>query len=302
MNKISCILFHLYITICLIISSCAAPAAPSQSPPSPPTTQPPVQQQTPLQVPAPNQSPSSPQITPKASTITPTPKERVNVVIPSLKNEVDRIWWTIKRIDFYDQYKYILTFPGIPEMATFLTKARANKLEDSDYTSLSRLMEEKIYKSDDYTQAYNKVIDALPTVEQAFPTFDKYNQKWSFKIFPVYSVLLTLYGVGGSYDDSKGQIIMRITKEASFQQGWYPQHTIIHEMVHIGIEDNIIQPNSIEQRVKERIVDKFVNYHFVSLLPDYRMQSMGDISIDPYLNGQEAWDNLPARVKEFKSR
>ena len=66
--------------------------------------------------------------------------------------------------------------------------------------------------------------------------------------------------------------------------------------------EKIIKKYSLENSIEERIVDSFINYHFSAFLPDYQMQSLDDISIDPYLSGQEAWDNLPIQIEEFKSK
>jgi hypothetical protein len=73
-------------------------------------------------------------------------------------------------------------------------------------------------------------------------------------------------------------------------------------MVHIGIEECIIQKYGLRHWTKERIVDRFVYDHFLSILPGYPMQSKGDTSIDPYLSGEGAWDDLPSRIEEFKAK
>ena len=167
--------------------------------------------------------------------------------------------------------------------------------------NLSRLFTDKLYNPNDYEKGYQAVIASFKTVEQALPTFQKYNVKWGFKMFPTYTVLLTFYGTGGSYNYGNGTIILQTDVSGAFSRGSDPSGTIIHETVHIGIEENIIQKYSIDQRVKERIVDKFVYDHFLPLVPGYRMQSVGDPSIDKCLTGEDTWNYLPARINECKA-
>jgi hypothetical protein len=225
----------------------------------------------------------------------------ISVLVPSAKDEVDRVWNTLKQINFYDQYSYKPVFPSFPEMDAFLQKARANQLGDVDYDNLSVLMQ-KTFVNDNYAKAYRNVIDSLPVVDQVFPIFGKYSSKWGFNIFPTYTVQLTLYGMGGSYNPQADKVILLVTQEGKFLLGNSPTQTIIHEMVHIGIEECIVQSYSLGQKTKERIVDLFCHYHFLSLVPDYHMQLYQDTSIDPYLKGEGAWDNLPTVIKEFKTK
>lgn len=76
--------------------------------------------------------------------------------------------------------------------------------------------------------------------------------------------------------------------------------TIVHEIVHIGIEKNMIEKFNIPHPFKERIVDKFVHYHFGEIFPQYRMQRVGDSLIDNYLNHQDSWNKLPYYIRKFE--
>ena len=98
---------------------------------------------------------------------------------------------------------------------------------------------------------------------KAFPVFEKYKELWNFYIPENYTVTLTLYGMGGSYEYRKGNgKVILFTKEDGTFGRESPLATIIHEMVHIGIEQNIILKYDLPQPVKERIVDKFMEFHF----------------------------------------
>jgi hypothetical protein len=253
---------------------------------------------------------------PSTSTPTPTPRptqtatptlapefiDRFVLVKPSPKDEVDIIWMYLRDIDYFDRYRYTIVFPNDPAMAALVQKAREKKLTNQDYSDFLKLFTEKIYNPNDYDKGYQKTVDSFKIVEQALPTFQKYGDKWGFKMFPKYTVRMTLYGTGGSYDSRNGRITFFVDAQGNFKTNSSsapPAGTIIHEAVHIGIEDCIVQKYSVSQNIKERIVDKFVYDHFLSLVPAYRLQSVGDPSIDKYLSGEGVWDNLPARVKEY---
>jgi hypothetical protein len=240
-------------------------------------------------------------LSPSTSMAAPLLTGRISVLVPSVKDELDRVWETLKNISFFDENGYTPVFPSFPEMTTFLQKAREGQLEDAEHENLLNLME-KTFDAADYAQSYRKVSDSLPIIEKVLPTFEKYNSEWGFKVFPTYTVLLTFYGVGGSYNPELGRVILYTTREGKFYRRDNPTDTIIHEMVHIGIEECVVQAYSLEHWVKERIVDRFCHDHFLMLVPDFKMQPLEDNSVDQYLNGEGAWDNLPTRIKELKSK
>ncbi len=244
----------------------------------------------------------APTLTPtQVPTATPVFQARFVAVKPSSQDESNRIWGHLQQIDWFDQYGYKPAFPSDPAIQSIVQKAREKKLGYQDFEDLSRIFTEGIYNLGDYEKGYQAAVASFNTVEKALPTFQKYNAKWGFKIFPTYKVRLTMYGMGGSYNHQKGEILLLTNKNGNFQRGFDPSETIIHEAVHIGIEEVIIQKYSIDQRVKERIVDRFLQDHFLALVPGYVPQSIGDPSIDKYLTGENAWDDLPARIKEYKT-
>ena len=74
------------------------------------------------------------------------------------------------------------------------------------------------------------------------------------------------------------------TPTGGFKNYDNPANTIIHEVIHIGIEEAIISELNVPHALKERIVDKYVMLYYSPFLPDYRIQDMGDTRIDKYLN------------------
>jgi len=77
---------------------------------------------------------------------------------------------------------------------------------------------------------------------------------------------------------------------------------MLHEAVHIGIENTIVSKYGLSHWTKERIVDQFMIRHFMDVCPDYRMQSNAETDIDIIFWEADTWDNLPERVRRYASR
>ena len=84
--------------------------------------------------------------------------------------------------------------------------------------------------------------EALPALELVAETLAPFAKKWGIKIPDKLSILLT-YGFGGSYDEERNEIVMRITRMPSVR---IPK-TLQHELVHIIIEKDIIQKYNVPQ-------------------------------------------------------
>ncbi len=172
-------------------------------------------------------------------------------------------------------------------------------MNKKDFGKLSKLISEKIYNKNDYSTGIKNIKKVLPEIEGIFSKFEEFHRKWDFKFFKEYKLFLTLYGAGGSYEADKGEITILTTKTGEFKRGINPIGTIIHELVHIGIEERIIQKYNIPQIIKERIVDKFVFANFKDILPNYIIQNFGDKTIDKYLEDKNCWENLPYFVEKY---
>ena len=202
-------------------------------------------------------------------------------------------------MEFFDRYGYTsgLVFPSTESMPELIQKGRDKTLRDADYAALLGAMK-GLYHAEDYEKSFQEVVASFATLEKAMPVFKEYESKWGFKTFPAYTVQLTHYGTGGSYDPETGSIILWAENSGTLPVDI--SGIILHEATHIGIE-HLIQKYSLDQRVKERIVDKFVLTHLLSLVPTYQAQpsDFADPSIDRYLDSKDAWDNLPERLKDF---
>ncbi|MEW6262821.1 MAG: hypothetical protein AB1641_07065 [Thermodesulfobacteriota bacterium] len=226
---------------------------------------------------------------------------RFSVSIPSADEEARLIWNLLKNIKFYNSNNYKLSLPDSLVVAALIEKANRNELETKDWDLLLADFEKTIYKRADYLKGYEIIANSLTIANDQVRTFIAYNKKWGFHLPRQYSIRLTLYGPGGSYDSKTGNIIILTTKEGMFKRGKNPLETILHEAVHIGIEDPIVKKYGLSHWTKERIVDQFMVHHFMDVCPEYRMQGKAEKDIDAIFNKTDVWDHLPERVAQFVS-
>ena len=221
--------------------------------------------------------------------------------IPSCVQEATLVWNLLQNISFHDSNRYVLSMPQSEVTAVLLQKARENRLESNDRLLLKNHFDATIYNEADYRKGYQAITDVLAIANAKVTVFKKYHDQWGFFLPSQYDIRLTLYGPGGSYDPKTGTIIMMTTKEGSFKRGNNPLETLLHEAVHIGIENRIVKEHKLSHWTKERIVDQFMIRHFRDVCPGYRMQPNTDTGIDTIFEEEDAWDSLPDRVRRYAS-
>lgn len=215
-------------------------------------------------------------------------QNRIEVVIPSAEAEGQYVWQTLQDLRFFQKNNYQVSLPEGEIMEELKAKALNASLSPADYTAFKTFFAKEIYDSQKYQRGYRQVSKQLPLLEQFLKQIDRTKRNWDFTVFPKYRVLLTLYGPGGSYDPEIGQILLYTTPQGGFKQYENPANTIIHEIVHIGMEQSIVQNFQLSHAMKERVIDQFVQLSFGKKLPQYRIQNMGEIRIDAYLKNKKS--------------
>jgi len=224
----------------------------------------------------------------------------INTVIPTVVSEAEYVWMNVKDISFFQQNNYSVSFPDIPIfMEELFDKSKTNSLTDSDYDILLNKMESSVYNQSDYNEGMRKIEKSLPVINQVIQELYNLPVEWQFKIFSPYKVNLTLYGPGGSYDPDTGNILLMTTPNGNFKGYSDPAYTIIHEIIHLGIEKSIIEKYGLSHQQKERLVDLFVLTYFGELLPGYQLQDFGDKGIDPYFSNKQDFIQLPRQIEKF---
>ena len=219
----------------------------------------------------------------------------------SLKQEIYLIWDKIKMMDFFVKHRYQIELPDHPLVKELVEKSLQNNLQEEDYHKLSNVMEKQVYNIDDYTAGIKAIKARIDSVMLDFSCFNHYHKLWGFNSFNSYTISLTLYGPGGEYRPFTGEVIMLTTKDGTFRRGIDPLGTLIHEIVHIGIEMPVIQPQAIPHITKEQIVDHFVASHFKEILPHYHIQNFGDNPIPEYFKTPEDWENINETIMKMNN-
>jgi len=226
-------------------------------------------------------------------------KERIKVNVPTVESETNYVWRTIIDIDFFEKNGYSIGLPTGSIIEQLKSKARAKKLTDKDYANLKIFMKDSVYNKVDYRLGYKAVMQRVDLLNRMINTLYNSIYDWEFKRFDVYNINLTLYGPGGSYNPDKGEVLIYTTSKGGFKQYINPAYTIIHEIVHIGIQESLIEKHKVSHAMKERIVDNIVLLYFGDELPGYRVQNMGDTRIDKYLKSKDQINRLDKSITEL---
>lgn len=224
---------------------------------------------------------------------------RIIINIPTAEGETQFIWRNLQNTKFFEENNYNVSYPKGELIEVLKKKAIKGELTDEDFQSLNLFVKESVYHKADYQNGYQKIEEQRALINKMINKLGKCKRNWNFKYIEQYEVNLTLYGSGGSYDPAAGSILIQTTKEGGFKQHPNPANTLIHEIVHIGIEESIINKYSVPHPLKERIVDKFVILNFKKLLPEYKIQNMGDVRIDKYLKKKKDLKKLDSIVEKF---
>lgn len=231
------------------------------------------------------------------------PKEpnRIHIHIPTPEEETEYVWTHLQDIAFFEEHGYTVSFPEGELIEQLKTKAKNKELTDDDFNKLSAFLRDSVYQEADYKKGKEKVEVEMLLLNKMVKELEAAQRNWTFKSFDTYTVNLTLYGPGGSYDPENGLILLFITPEGDFKQYQKAAPTLIHEIVHIGIENSIIQSFQVHHTLKERIVDQIVSLRFGELFPEYQIQEMGENRIDSYLEDKHSLENLDEYVEEIMS-
>lgn len=211
------------------------------------------------------------------------------------KEEFDYLWYTLKQLPFFEENNYKVELPNHPVFQKLAEKSpnfsKVNKV------SLFNLFKKEVYDQDFFKQGIITLESCRPIFDKAIPKFIDMNKKWDFKTFQKYNVLLTRYGPGGSYNPYQGKIIMMTDTDGSFKK-FRPQETVIHEIIHIGIEENIVNHFVLNHWEKEALVDLICTLKFGDILPKYQMQSQENIKVNDYIN-LKSLDQLPKAIEKY---
>jgi hypothetical protein len=225
-------------------------------------------------------------------------KPSVTIRLPEAQEEFGVIWHTLRLMPFFRKHGYDVV---LPEHERFEELVKLSpSIRDAKKNETYDIFVQHLYRKTDYENGLIALADAEESIREAFPRFEELNKQWHFKIFDHYDVVLTLYGPGGYFNPRTGKVTLKTTLDGRFKRG-DPLHTIIHEMVHIGIQENIVERFNLTHWEKERVVDLVCSIKFGDILRGYRIQAGGERNLDPFVS-HNSISNLPGAIEAYVKR
>jgi len=233
-----------------------------------------------------------------------TPSSKFSITIPTVAQEATSIWRTINDIKFFEKNGYVVNLPKDELIEKLIDKSKKGTFNNNDYSAIYNLLESKVYNKTDYKLALKNVQLQEQLINNMIVELHSLQDScsWNFNMLDNYNVVFTLYGSGGSYDPQNGTVTLFTTKKGDFKNYKNPANTIIHEIVHIAIEESIVQKFELSHSLKELTVDTMVKLLFSNLLPEYKVQNMGNFNIDNYLKNTNDIKNLDKTIKNIKAQ
>lgn len=170
------------------------------------------------------------------------------------------------------------------------------KVATINLKELEAIFVTEVYQKSDFDKGLRAIRLGESVVEESVKKLVELHKNWNFKLMPKYEVVLSLYGPGGSYDPSSGQIVVKTDRSIGFSCGKDAYHSVIHEIVHIGIEENIVEKYKLAHWEKERLVDLICSKYLK--LPEYDMQKIQN-QIDQFVTYENIVKDLPLAIESF---
>ena len=225
----------------------------------------------------------------------------LDIMQPSIEQEATSIWQTINNISFFEEQGYTIRLPQDSLIDSLIRKSKKGTFGNEDFPAIYALLETKIFSQKNYEQAIRKISLQSDLIIHCIEKIDSLRKgwDWNFTYFETYKVRLTLYGTGGSYDPDEGIITLYTDADGHFIKYENPANTIIHEIIHMGMEYSMIRKYKLPHGLKERLVDTFIAILFEDELPNYKIQNMGDVRINEFISQLDDINSLNEIVAEF---
>ncbi|MBF0299894.1 MAG: hypothetical protein HQK51_14305 [Oligoflexia bacterium] len=230
----------------------------------------------------------------------------VQIVVRDYDKEesFQNLLWVLGRMNFYLENKYVVPLPNnksFKELAE--NPEKINTINTIDKEMYYEIFLSEIYKpipTDIVSKIINNKHDFYSSI---FIELKKLNKNWNFKIFDVYNLILVLWSPGGSYHTGTGAILRRVDEEGrpdtTFRQDF--NDGIVHEIIHIGIEEVIVRKYKLEHWEKEFLVDTICKLYLGNLMPQYHTQSQGKNyeRMNEFVTYNTIQKNLPEAIQKY---
>lgn len=224
-------------------------------------------------------------------------KPKFTVHIPTAREEFHNLLDVLERLPFFLKEGYKVTLPTHPGFKEFVKSSP--DLSKMDKKRIWELFVSEIYDPEFFVGAKRALEMEENVINRLFLNLRKFNRHWGVKIYPRYKFMLTAYGSEGKYDTQNGSITIVVGPNGKIKDP-HPINTIVHEIIHLGIHENIVKRFKLSHWEKERLVDLICLKGLGKVVPKYSLQEVEDKKIDRYIN-KEALLALPLAVAQYIS-
>ncbi len=158
----------------------------------------------------------------------------------SVGQEIQRVQSTLKKLSWYEEHGYRPHLPG----GIMASSKEADVIEAV----------QREYSETDYVGSAARLLDEWKSLPDGF---EKMRKEPSLHLADKYEIVLTKYGVGGSYNPELNQVIIKINTTAQVSR----IAVVVHEIVHMCIQQ-LIDHYHVEHWRKERLVDLLMERYF----------------------------------------
>lgn len=166
-------------------------------------------------------------------------------ILYSVEQEIRRVLYTVQKFSWYAEQGYSIESIKLPEGIH----------KDSSNEEIARAVTVE-YSSTDYALCAAKLLEEWKNIPSGFEKM----KDTSFHLESGYGVLLTKYGMKGSYDVNACQVIIRMNTQPEGNI----TGVVAHEIVHMTIQ-HLIDQYHVRHWRKERLVDLLMERYFPGL-------------------------------------
>lgn len=188
---------------------------------------------------------------------------------------------------------------SLPEQKDFEAVYQNPALLEERAELLRKIFYEEVYDASKFDATLKVLCHTEDVVKKALKKLAVLEKNWGFRVKQRYDIVVTVYGTGGEYrweDPEVGTVLVKVDTRKTAKN--YTK-TILHEMVHIGIQEDIVNKYELSHWEKERLVDLICSIYLKDLLPEYGMQKSADTKIDTFVSEEAIVKNLPAAIRAF---
>ncbi len=197
---------------------------------------------------------------------------------------------------WFNENGYKIALPTHPKLELWYQNSQ--NLPENTREEFKEIFINQIYDEHAFDLSLAKLKKSQFAVNEGLKKLSVLAKNWDFDLKERYTIVLTLYGPRGNYDPSTATVNLLTNEKGDFRKK-HVEEIILHEIVHIGIEESIVKRYQLTHWEKERLVD-LICYHYLNqILPEYRMHPKGDKQIDDFTNEYTMIHDLPAAIASF---